>query len=254
LINTQQLLRRLIARLKHNWPTECGDEKRVTPHLFSFCNNIDATKVVIGKLKDPTLSPTLERASQIFRTLLIQSQEKQPRAMSPIFQTEDPQLQDAVLAASAQSPEVESSSMPATPVRPFPMLQPYSGLQNPSDRRLRKPGLASKAKTGIRIERLIQLRDTNEYTPLDRHDSMFGKQKADGIEVAEGVMKVAARSYRNGKEVATLLLDRRGADAQITEEVVKAAAGNYWNGNNVMALLLDQRGADVQITRRVHIW
>jgi hypothetical protein len=39
----------------------------------------------------------------------------------------------------------------------------------------------------------------------------------------------------------TLLLDRRGADVQITEKVVKTAAGNGENGKELMTLLLDRR-------------
>lgn len=52
----------------------------------------------------------------------------------------------------------------------------------------------------------------------------------------------AAGNCENGKEVMTLLLDRRGDQITITEEVVKAAARNSWNGKEVMTLLLDRRG------------
>jgi hypothetical protein len=64
-------------------------------------------------------------------------------------------------------------------------------------------------------------------------------------------VEAAAGNWKNGKEVMTLLLDRRGADIQITEDVVKAAAGNLLNGEEVMTLLLDRRGDDVQITEEV---
>jgi hypothetical protein len=70
-------------------------------------------------------------------------------------------------------------------------------------------------------------------------------------QITEEVVKAAARNSRNGKEVMTLLLDRRGADVRITEEVVKAAAGNSGNGKEVMTLLLDRRGVDVRITEEV---
>jgi hypothetical protein len=43
------------------------------------------------------------------------------------------------------------------------------------------------------------------------------------------VVKAAAENRFNGKEVMTLLLDRRGADVPITEAVVKAAAANEDN-------------------------
>jgi hypothetical protein len=38
------------------------------------------------------------------------------------------------------------------------------------------------------------------------------------------VVKAAARNWSNGKEVMTLLLDRRGDQITITEEAVRAAA------------------------------
>lgn len=111
--------------------------------------------------------------------------------------------------------------------------------------------------------------------------SVFGESRAEGIDIAEDVVEAAAGNWKSGKEVMTLLLDRRGAgihitvkvvaaiargfdkdvmtllfdrrgaDIQITEEVVKAAAGNLRNGEEVMILLLDRRGDDVQITEEV---
>ena len=71
------------------------------------------------------------------------------------------------------------------------------------------------------------------------------------IEITEEIVKTAARNYRNGKEVMTLLLDRRGDDVKITEEVVEAAAENEDSGKEVMTLLLDRRGDDVRITEAV---
>lgn len=50
------------------------------------------------------------------------------------------------------------------------------------------------------------------------------------------VVVAAARNYLNGKEIMTLLLDRRSADVQITEQVVKAAAGNGDGGNLILHL------------------
>lgn len=48
----------------------------------------------------------------------------------------------------------------------------------------------------------------------------------------------------SGKEIMTLLLDRRGDDVHITEGVVQAAAKNSGSGNEIMTLLLDRRGDD----------
>lgn len=41
----------------------------------------------------------------------------------------------------------------------------------------------------------------------------------------------------------TLLLDQRGVYVSITKEIAIAAAGNGWSGKNVMTLLLDRRSA-----------
>lgn len=65
------------------------------------------------------------------------------------------------------------------------------------------------------------------------------------------VLRAAANNYGNGKEIMTLLLDRRGDQVFITEEVVKAAAGNDGNGKEIMTLLLDRRGDHVSITAEV---
>ncbi|PWO21513.1 SPS1, Serinethreonine protein kinase [Pyrenophora tritici-repentis] len=71
------------------------------------------------------------------------------------------------------------------------------------------------------------------------------------VETTQEVVVAAARSYRNGKEIMTLLLDKRSNEVQITQEVVVAAVGNYGNGKEVIALLLDKRGDEVQITQEV---
>ncbi|KAI1672188.1 hypothetical protein L13192_03047 [Pyrenophora tritici-repentis] len=71
------------------------------------------------------------------------------------------------------------------------------------------------------------------------------------VETTQEVVVAAARSYRNGKEIMTLLLDKRGDEVQITQEVVVAAAGNEYNGKEIITLLLDKRGDEVQITQEV---
>ncbi|KAK3695688.1 hypothetical protein B0T22DRAFT_114601 [Podospora appendiculata] len=76
-------------------------------------------------------------------------------------------------------------------------------------------------------------------------------RRGDQITVTEEVVKAAAGNDGNGKEVMALLLDRRGDQIPVTEEVVKAAAGNYWNGEEVMALLLDRRGDQIPVTEEV---
>ena len=70
------------------------------------------------------------------------------------------------------------------------------------------------------------------------------------VSLSPETMLAAAGNYRSGKEVITLLLDRRGAQITITEEVVQAAAGNY-SGKEVMTLLLDRRGDQITITEEV---
>ena len=59
------------------------------------------------------------------------------------------------------------------------------------------------------------------------------------VQIAEEAVKVIAKNFN--QDIMTLLLDRRGADVQITEKVVEAAAGNYRSGRNIMTLLLDRR-------------
>ncbi|KAF7452322.1 Arp Ankyrin repeat protein [Pyrenophora tritici-repentis] len=71
------------------------------------------------------------------------------------------------------------------------------------------------------------------------------------VETTQEVVVAAARSYRNGKEIMTLLLDKRSNEVQITQEVVVAAAGNEYNGKEIITLLLDKRGDEVQITQEV---
>jgi hypothetical protein len=75
---------------------------------------------------------------------------------------------------------------------------------------------------------------------------------SDGQESSfRSVILEAARNEGYGKELMTLLLDRRGADVSITEEVVNAAAWRNGNSKEMMTLLLDRRGADVLITEKV---
>ena len=52
-VRTPDLMRKLTARLKHHWPIEAGNEKRVTPGHFIISNDVQATYIVIGKLGKP---------------------------------------------------------------------------------------------------------------------------------------------------------------------------------------------------------
>ncbi|KAF2194322.1 hypothetical protein K469DRAFT_783362 [Zopfia rhizophila CBS 207.26] len=79
---------------------------------------------------------------------------------------------------------------------------------------------------------------------------LFNQSRAD-IPITEAVVEAAASSWRNGKEVMGLLLDRRGTDTPITETVVEAAVSNWDNGKEVMRLLLDRCGPDILITEAV---
>ncbi|KAM4061089.1 NACHT domain-containing protein [Hirsutella rhossiliensis] len=76
-------------------------------------------------------------------------------------------------------------------------------------------------------------------------------RRGDQITITDEVVKAAAGNFRNGKEVMALLLDRRGDQITITDGVVKAAAGNEDEGKEVMALLLDRRGDQITITDEV---
>jgi mitogen-activated protein kinase kinase kinase len=90
----------------------------------------------------------------------------------------------------------------------------------------------------------------NEESGKEVMTLLLDRRGAD-VQITGEVVKAAAENKESGKEVMTLLLDRRGADVQITKEVVKAAAGNQGSGKEVMTLLLDRRGADVQITKEI---
>jgi hypothetical protein len=67
------------------------------------------------------------------------------------------------------------------------------------------------------------------------------------FKITEGVVKAAAKNWKSGEEIMTLLLDQKGDDIRITKEVVKAAADNWESSEEIMTLLLDQKG-DVGIT------
>jgi hypothetical protein len=68
------------------------------------------------------------------------------------------------------------------------------------------------------------------------------------IDIIEEVVEAAAGNYESGKDVMTVLLNRKGEDIWITEEVVNAAAENYKSGKDVMTVLLDRRAEDIQVT------
>jgi hypothetical protein len=113
-------------------------------------------------------------------------------------------------------------------------------------------GLATRVRENVKITQgelleVVQLFD-------DRMLALLLSLRRDMVVITQEVIVAAAGKRYFGKEMMTLLLDRRGADVQITEEVVKvvkAAAGNEYDGKKLMTLLLDRRGADVPITEEV---
>jgi hypothetical protein len=64
--------------------------------------------------------------------------------------------------------------------------------------------------------------------------------------VTEEIVKAAAANWGSGKEVITLLLDKRRADVVVTEEMVKLITRKF--GKEIITLLLNKRGADVVVT------
>jgi hypothetical protein len=67
--------------------------------------------------------------------------------------------------------------------------------------------------------------------------------------ITKGVVKAAVGNWESGKEIITLLLDRRGGDVPITKGVVKDIIRGF--GKEIITLLLDRRGGDVPITKGV---
>jgi hypothetical protein len=59
------------------------------------------------------------------------------------------------------------------------------------------------------------------------------------------VIKAAAENREYGKEILTLLIEKRGDNFQLTTDVVKAAVA--YSTHNVMKLLLEKRGNQFQI-------
>ena len=98
--------------------------------------------------------------------------------------------------------------------------------------------------------------DNDHITPLEQaaragHQNVFSVLLALGCKTTTRTVEATAGNSKNGKEVMSLLLDRRGDQITITEEVVKAAARNRVSGEEVMALLLNQRGDQITITEEV---
>ena len=98
--------------------------------------------------------------------------------------------------------------------------------------------------------------DNDHITPLEQaaragHQNVFSVLLALGCKTTTRTVEATAGNSKNGKEVMSLLLDRRGDQITITEEVVKAAARNRVSGEEVMALLLDRQGDQIIITEEV---
>ena len=104
-----------------------------------------------------------------------------------------------------------------------------------------------------KLSGFIDCVDASGKTPLEeaassRYADVFSVLLGLEAKLTIQVVRAAAGNRSNGKELMTLLLDRRGDEIIITEEVVKAAAGN---DKKVMALLRDRRGDEVTITEAV---
>jgi hypothetical protein len=52
-------------------------------------------------------------------------------------------------------------------------------------------------------------------------------------------LKAAAGNESSGKEVMTLLPNRRGDEVKITKEAVKATVANFWSSESVRQLLFN---------------
>ncbi|OCK93014.1 uncharacterized protein K441DRAFT_613744 [Cenococcum geophilum 1.58] len=79
--------------------------------------------------------------------------------------------------------------------------------------------------------------------------SPFGSNKP--VTVTAGAVKAAAGNTRNGKDIMTLLLNRRGSEVNITEEVVRIVVENKGNGKDIMTLLLNRQECKFKITEKV---
>jgi hypothetical protein len=111
--------------------------------------------------------------------------------------------------------------------------------------------VAKEMKAVILItEEIVKAAAGNKWNGKEVMTLLLDRRGRD-VQITEKVVIEIARRF--DKEVMTLLLDRRGGCVQITEEVVKAAAENWRNGKEVMTLLLDRRRGDVQITEEVVI-
>ncbi|KAF2195107.1 hypothetical protein K469DRAFT_544121, partial [Zopfia rhizophila CBS 207.26] len=95
---------------------------------------------------------------------------------------------------------------------------------------LERPPSSKKANTNFKNEGAWN----SLYWRAKRYRKVIAKQQ---INRDEDSMNVAVGD------------EQRWDKAQITKKVVKAAAGNNRSGKDVMTLLLDRRGADVQITK-----
>ncbi|KAL7788110.1 hypothetical protein V8C43DRAFT_323897 [Trichoderma afarasin] len=96
--------------------------------------------------------------------------------------------------------------------------------------------------------------DSDNATPIELaikwgSVSVISKLLSLGAEVNERAVMAAARNWKDGKEIITLLFNRYGDHILITEGIIKAAAGNY--SNKVMALLLERRGDQITITEDI---
>ncbi|KAL6814600.1 hypothetical protein V8C40DRAFT_282940 [Trichoderma camerunense] len=97
--------------------------------------------------------------------------------------------------------------------------------------------------------------DSDNATPIELaikwgSVSVISKLLSLGAEVNERSVTAAAKNWKDGKEIITLLFDRYGDQILITESIIKAAAGNY-RKNGVMALLLDRYGDQIVITEDI---
>jgi hypothetical protein len=74
------------------------------------------------------------------------------------------------------------------------------------------------------------------------------ERRGNSVQITEGVVVQIARLFN--EEVMIYLLEQYRDDIQITEEIIKAAAENQRYGKDIMTLLLERRENSVQICNR----
>jgi hypothetical protein len=192
-VRTPDLMRKLTARLKHHRPTEAGNEKRVTRGHFIISNNVQATYIVIGKLREACIVPVQrEPIPNLPTPLMIQRQEVRAVSLSPAPKAETPRIEDLMLATTADDLGNESSSNPQT--------TSHSNVESRKHliRRPPRAGLSPRAKPGIAggAETLYSRENTYEYSPINQ-DHIRLIHLLPGSKVDPLICKITTRRLRD---------------------------------------------------------